>query len=124
MAEMMKLKTLGALKKSGYRPQTVKEEMRRNLMELIKDGKKRFPGIIGFDRTVLPQIENAVLSRHDFILLGLRGQAKTRILRQLSDLLDEYIPIIKGSVLNQNPLAPISSIFTLPSRWAARLPWG
>jgi magnesium chelatase subunit I len=106
---MKKLKTLGALKRSGYRPQTVKEEMRRNLMKLIRDGGKRFPGIIGFDRTVLPQIENAILSRHDFILLGLRGQAKTRILRQLSDLLDEYIPIIKGSVLNENPLAPISS---------------
>jgi magnesium chelatase subunit I len=78
-------------------------------MKLIENGGKPFPGIIGFDRTVLPQIENAILSRHDFILLGLRGQAKTRILRQLSDLLDEYIPIIKGSVLNENPLAPISS---------------
>jgi magnesium chelatase subunit I len=108
---MKDIKTLGALKKSGYKCLTVKEELRKNLIELIKSGQKRFPGIIGFDRTVLPQIENAVLSKHDFILLGLRGQAKTRILRQMVSLLDEYIPIIEGSKLNENPLAPISSKF-------------
>ena len=106
----MKLaKTLGELKESGYRPVSTKEEMRRNLLELIKGGQKRFPGIIGYDRTVLPQLENAILSRHDFILLGLRGQAKTRILRQLTDFLNEHIPIIKGSILNENPLAAISA---------------
>ncbi len=105
----MKLpKTLGALRKSGYKSVSTKDELRRNLLNLIKSGKKRFPGIVGYDRTVLPQIENAILSRHDFILLGLRGQAKTRILRQLGTLLDEYIPIIKGSILNEDPLDPIS----------------
>ncbi|SYZ72164.1 conserved hypothetical protein [Candidatus Zixiibacteriota bacterium] len=108
---MKRPKTLGELKKSGYINRTAKEELRRNLLEAIKSGKKRFPGIIGYDRTVLPQLENALLSRHDFILLGLRGQAKTRILRQLVDLLDEYIPVIKGSKLNENPFAPISAHF-------------
>ena len=104
-----KIKTLGGLKKAGYKPLAVKDELRKNLIELIKSGDKRFPGIIGYDRTVLPQIENAILSRHDFILLGLRGQAKTRILRELPNLLEEYIPIIKGSMLNENPFSPISS---------------
>jgi len=106
---MNDIKTLGELKKSGYQPLSVKDEMRRNLIALIKSGEKRFPGIIGYDRTVLPQIENAILSRHDFILLGLRGQAKSRILRQLKSLLDEYIPVIKGSKLNESPFNPISS---------------
>ena len=108
----MKLaKTFGELKKSGYKSLSTKDELRRNLLEQMKSGKKRFPGIIGYDRTVLPQLENAILSRHDFILLGLRGQAKTRILRQLVDLMDEHIPIIKGSKLNENPFAPISACY-------------
>ena len=106
---MKQAKTLGELKEDGYRPFSTKEEMRRNLLHLIKGGQKRFPGIIGYDRTVLPQLENAILSKHDFILLGLRGQAKTKILRQLTGLLDEYIPIIRGSILNENPFEPISS---------------
>ncbi len=101
-------KTLGELKKSGYTSVSTKDELRRNLLNQIKSGQKRFPGIIGYDRSVLPQIENAVLSRHDFILLGLRGQAKTRILRQLAYLLDEFIPVIAGSVLNEDPFNPIS----------------
>lgn len=110
----MKLaKTLGELKKSGYKNLSTKDELRRNLLEQIKAGKKRFPGIVGYDRTVLPQLENAILSRHDFILLGLRGQAKTKILRQLVDLLDEHIPVIKGSKLNENPFAPISSRYKI-----------
>lgn len=108
---MKKIKNLGGLKKSGYKCLSVKEELRKNLIELIKSGQKRFPGIVGYDRTVLPQLENAVLSKHDFILLGLRGQAKTRILRQMVSLLDEYIPIIRGSMLNENPFTPISSRF-------------
>ena len=106
---MKDIKTLGGLKKAGYKSLSVKDELRKNLFELIKSGQKRFPGIIGYDRTVLPQVENAILSRHDFILLGLRGQAKTRILRELVSLLDEYIPVIKGSMLNENPFNPISS---------------
>ena len=106
----MKLaKTLGELKETGYRPRSTKEELRENLIEQIKAGTKRFPGIIGYDRTVLPQLENAILSKHDILLLGLRGQAKTRILRQLKNLLDEYLPIIRGSQLNEDPFVPISS---------------
>ncbi|NIP43950.1 MAG: magnesium chelatase [candidate division Zixibacteria bacterium] len=101
-------KTLGELKESGYRSHSTKDELRENLINLIKSGQKRFPGIIGYDRTVLPQLENAILSRHDLLLLGLRGQAKTRILRQLVSLLDEHLPIIKGSQLNEDPFNPIS----------------
>lgn len=100
--------TLGALREQNYRSVSTKDELRRNLLNMIKEGKKRFPGIIGYDRTVLPQIENAILSRHDYILLGLRGQAKTRIIRQMKDLLDEFIPVIRGSVLNEDPFNPIS----------------
>jgi len=105
----MKLaKTLGELKETGYIPRSTRDELRGNLLDKIKLGKPRFTGIIGFDRSVLPQIENAILSRHSIILLGLRGQAKTRIARQLVNLLDEYIPIIKGSRLNESPFGPIS----------------
>ncbi len=108
MSDITKIKTVGELKKAGYKPFSTKDELRKNLIEQIKKGERRFPGIVGYDRSVIPQIENALLSRHDFILLGLRGQAKTRILRQLVSLLDEYIPIIKGSMLNESPFAPIS----------------
>ncbi len=101
--------TMGALKAGGYQPRSTKDELRHNLLEAIKSGRKRFPGIIGYDRSVLPQMENAILSRHDFILLGLRGQAKTRLLRKMVDLLDEFIPVIKGSVLNEDPFNPISA---------------
>lgn len=109
MKSIRNIKTLGELKRVGYNRgsvRSVKDELRDNLLKALESGEKRFPGIIGFDRTVLPQLENAILSRHDFILLGLRGQAKTRILRQLVGLLDEYIPVIKGSALNENPYAP------------------
>lgn len=106
----MKLaKTLGALKEQSYQSQSTRDELRNNLIKQIKDGENRFPGIIGYDRSVLPQLENAILSRHDIILLGLRGQAKTRICRQLAGFLDEYIPVIKGGKLNENPFAPIST---------------
>jgi magnesium chelatase subunit I len=108
----MKLaKTFGELKKSGYRPRSTRDEMRQNLLEAIKSGKRRFPGIVGFERTVLPQIENAILSKHDILLLGLRGQAKTRIARLLPQFLDEYIPTVKGSQLNESPYEPISSTY-------------
>ena len=100
--------TLGELKQTGYTPRTVKREMRENLLQLLAAKKNPFPGIIGFDQTVLPQIYNALLSEHNFILLGLRGQAKTRIIRQLPGLLDEYIPCISGSPLNESPFAPIT----------------
>lgn len=101
-----KAKTLKELKKSGYRPLLVKEELRKNLIEKLKKNENLFPGIMGYDKTVIPQLVNAILSKHDFILLGLRGQAKTRILRSLVNLLDEEIPVIKGCPINDNPFAP------------------
>lgn len=100
--------TLGELKRSGWQSRSVKEEMRQNLLANLQNGGKVFPGIVGYDKTVVPQIENAILSRHHFILLGLRGQAKTRILRQLVSLLDEWQPIVLGSYLNEDPFDPIS----------------
>jgi magnesium chelatase subunit I len=101
-------RTLGELKASGYRTRSVKEELRENLIEKLRTGEKLFPGIIGYDDSVVPQVVNAVLSQQNFILLGLRGQAKSRIVRQLVTLLDEEIPIIAGSEINDDPLAPIS----------------
>jgi len=92
-----KIKTLGELKDSGWRSRTVKEELRQNLLARISGGKPVFPDIVGYDRTVIPQIENAILSKHNFILLGLRGQAKSRIIRQLHSLLDEYSPVLEGT---------------------------
>src|SRR6516164_1890029 len=101
-------KTLGELKASGYRSESVKDEMRRNLIRKIKAGETLFPGIIGYDETVLPQIQNAILSRHDMLFLGLRGQAKTRMLRQLVHFLDDALPIIAGSEINDHPYQPRS----------------
>lgn len=100
--------TLSELKNSGWKSRTVKEEMRENLLAVIKSGREPFPGIIGFEKTVVPQLVNAILSKHNFILLGLRGQAKTRIIRQLHTLLGAYQPSIKGSYLNEDPYRPIS----------------
>lgn len=101
-------RTLGELRASGYQTETVKDEMRRNLITKIKAGEPLFPGILGYDDTVIPQVHNAVLSRHDLLFLGLRGQAKTRMLRQLVTLLDDALPIVEGSEVNDNPYAPIS----------------
>ncbi len=100
--------TLGALKSTGYRSETVRREMRRNLRAKLKAKERLFPGILGFERTVIPGVVNAVLAGHDLILLGLRGQAKTRLLRALTDLLDPEIPVVRGSELNDDPLAPVS----------------
>jgi magnesium chelatase subunit I len=102
------IQTLGQLKASGYVPKSVKTEMRDNLIKKLKNKEKVFDSILGFDDTVLPDIERAVLSGHNIILLGLRGQAKTRIARLLTTLLDEYIPVVEGSELNDDPLAPLS----------------
>jgi magnesium chelatase subunit I len=101
--------TVGELKASGYRPRSVKEEMRANLIRKIAAGEEIFPGIVGYEETVLPQIENAVLSGQDVIFLGERGQAKTRIARALINLLDDEVPILAGSEVNDDPLAPISA---------------
>jgi magnesium chelatase subunit I len=102
-------KTLGELKESNYRIKSVKDEMRSNLVRKLRAGEKLFPGILGYDESVVPQITNAILSRHNLILLGLRGQAKSRIIRQLTDLLDASIPAIAGSEVNDNPFHPISA---------------
>src|SRR4051812_13841305 len=101
--------TLGELRASGYRMESVKDEMRRNLIAKVQAGENLFPGIVGYEETVLPQIQNAILSKHDMLFLGLRGQAKTRMLRQLVTLLDDTLPVVAGSEVNDDPFAPISS---------------
>jgi magnesium chelatase subunit I len=103
------IKTLGALREAGYRPRSVKQEIRDNLRASLRNGGPLFPGILGYDRTVIPSVINALLAGHDFILLGLRGQAKTRILRSLVTLLDAEVPVLAGTELNDDPLAPIST---------------
>ncbi len=100
--------TLGALKASGWQSISVKDEIRKNLISKIRNSEPLFEGILGYEKTVLPQIQHAILSRHDLILLGLRGQAKTRILRAMVNFLDEYMPIVKGSEINDDPLKPLS----------------
>ena len=106
---MNKAVTLGELKASGFAARSVKDEMRANLIAKLRSGEKLFKGVLGYDETVVPQITNAILAKHNLILLGLRGQAKSRIIRQLTDLLDEEIPIIAGSEINDNPLEPLSA---------------
>ena len=105
--------TLGDLKQTEWasparQRRTVKDEMRENLICFLENGATLFPGIVGYEETVVPHLVNAVMSRHNFILLGLRGQAKSRILRQLVSLLDEEIPVIAGSEVNDDPFRPIS----------------
>lgn len=105
---MKQATTLGRLKKSGWVSQTVKQEIRENAVERIKEGKDLFPGVIGYEETVIPQLENALLAGHDFIFLGERGQAKTRMIRGLVELLDEWMPIVAGSEINDDPYNPVS----------------
>ncbi len=102
------IQTLAQLKKSGYKSKSIKLEMRDNLVRLLKEKKDPFTGIQGYDDTVIPQLQTAILSQHNIILLGLRGQAKTRIARLMLNLLDEYIPVIKGSEINDDPMKPLS----------------
>jgi magnesium chelatase subunit I len=102
------IKTLGALKASGYISKSIKTELRDNLIEALKTGKPTFPGMHGYEQTVIPQLERAILSKHNINLLGLRGQGKTRIARLMVNLLDEYIPVVSGSEINDDPLNPIS----------------
>src|SRR5688572_3389956 len=105
------ISTLGALRQAVERGEvahrTVQEEVRENLIEALRGGGPLFPGIIGYDDSVVPQLVNALLSQHNFILLGLRGQAKTRLLRALVTLLDETIPVMPGCELNDDPFAPL-----------------
>ncbi len=103
------IKTLGELKKAGYEPQSIKDELKRNLTSSIKKGEQVFEGIWGYEDTVIPDIERAILSKHNINLLGLRGQAKTRIARLMVNLLDEVVPVVAGSELNDDPLAPLTS---------------
>ncbi len=105
---MQDIQTLGALKASGYKPQSIKDELRNNLIKKLQAKETVFHGILGFENTVIPDVERAILSRHSILLLGLRGQAKTRIARQLVDLLDEYVPVVAGSELNDDPMHPLS----------------
>src|SRR5262245_12211414 len=100
--------TLGQLRTSGWRSVPVKEELRRNSAARIASGEALFPGILGDDDTVLPQLENALLAGHDVIFLGERGQAKSRLIRLLVGLLDEALPVVAGSEINDDPFAPVS----------------
>tara|TARA_B100000427_G_scaffold133165_1_gene110797 strand:+ start:1686 stop:3098 length:1413 start_codon:yes stop_codon:yes gene_type:complete len=105
---MKQAQTLGRLRKSGWLSRTVKEEIRQNAIKRIQQGEELFPGVLGYENTVIPQLENALLAGHDFIFLGERGQAKTRMIRGLTDLLDEWMPIIAGSEINDDPYNPVS----------------
>lgn len=108
MMDIEKIKTFGDLKKSNYAPKSIKEELRRNLLKRIMNKEPSFEGIHGYDYTVIPELERAILSKHNINLLGLRGQAKTRLARQMVGLLDEYIPVVEGSEINDDPFKPIS----------------
>src|SRR5215208_3966288 len=106
--DIKKIKTLGELKKQGYKSRSVKEEIRDNLIKKLQSKQQTFSNIIGYEETVIPDVERALLSKHNILFLGLRGQAKTRMARQMTQLLDEYIPIVTGSDINDDPFKPIS----------------
>ncbi|HTO00008.1 MAG TPA: hypothetical protein VL068_04960 [Microthrixaceae bacterium] len=101
--------TVGELRASGWKSESVKSEIRRNVVAKIAAGEALFPEVLGYEDTVFPQLQNALLAGHDVIFLGERGQAKTRIIRSLVDLLDEWMPIIEGSEINDDPYAPVSA---------------
>ncbi len=105
---MNNIKTLGELKKSGYTSKSIKQEIRENLIKKIQAKENPFPGILGYEDSVIPDTERALLSQHNILFLGLRGQAKTRMARQMIELLDEYVPFVEGSEINDDPLQPIS----------------
>ena len=108
MPDAPSISTLGDLKASGYKPRSVKDEIRANLMAALRAGDDVFAGLLGYDKTVIPQVQNALLGRHDFILLGLRGQAKSRLVRALPNLLDEWVPEVEGSEIHDDPMEPVS----------------
>ena len=106
--DIKNIKTLGELKKQGYKSRSVKEEIRDNLIKKLQKKQETFTNILGYEDTVIPDVERALLSKHNILFLGLRGQAKTRMARQMTSLLDEYVPVVAGSDINDDPLAPIS----------------
>src|SRR5690242_7847299 len=106
--DITKITTLGQLKKAGYKNRSVKEEIRENLIRKLKNKETTFPGIVGYEDSVIPDTERALLSRHNILFLGLRGQAKTRMARQMIDLLDEWVPIVKDSEVMDDPFNPLS----------------
>src|SRR5688500_3619206 len=106
--DIKKINTLGELKAAGYQPKSVKEEIRRNLVKKLQGKEATFPGILGYEDSVIPDTERALLSKHNILFLGLRGQAKTRMARQMTELLDEYVPVVAGSEINEDPFIPIS----------------
>ena len=123
MTSVDKPRSLAELKKSGYKVVGVREEMRRNLIRKIVAGEELFPGIIGYDDTVIPEVENAILAGQDIILLGERGQAKSRLIRALVGLLDEEIPYVAGCEVNDNPFAPSAAPATISwPRWGTKRP--
>src|SRR5215207_5277446 len=101
--------TLGQLRAAGYAPRSVKTELQSNVLARLRAGETAFPGIVGFDDTVLPQLETALLAGHDLVLLGERGQGKTRLMRTISTLLDEWTPVVEGCEIGDDPLAPVCS---------------
>jgi len=106
--DIKRINTIRELKESGYEPKSIQEEVRQNLIKKLQAGEDTFSGIIGYEDSVIPDVERALLSKHNILFLGLRGQAKTRMARQMTELLDEYIPVISGSEINDDPLNPIS----------------
>src|SRR6201982_615037 len=108
MVNHQNIKSLGELKASGYKARRIKNELRDNLIAPFKTKEVTSPGIVGYEESVIPDVERALLSRHNILFLGLRGQAKTRMARLMTGLLDEYIPMISGSEINDDPLKPIS----------------
>ena len=117
-------RTAGELRAAEYVPRGVKTEIRENLLAALRAGRNPWPGIVGFDRTVLPQLERALLAGHDVVLLGERGQGKTRLLRTIVGLLDEWTPVIAGAELGEHPLDPITPESLPPCRGARRRPAG
>lgn len=109
MSHKPKIHTLGELKQSGWRSRSVRDELRENLLERLRSGQKLFPGLHGYDDTVVRSLVNALLARHDILLLGLRGQGKTRLLRQLPTLLDEWMPALAGTDLREDPFSPVTT---------------
>jgi magnesium chelatase subunit I len=106
--DIKRINTLGELKEAGYKPKSIKEEIRINLIQKLQNKEETFSGIIGYEDTVIPDVERALLSKHNILFLGLRGQAKTRMARQMTELMDEYIPVVAGSEINDDPIQPIS----------------